>query len=174
MTLIAAGIGALATVAAAVIAAVATSGDEPSPTSTAHTPVVSSTPRALPTSLVQPTGDEPVRFRGAVRLTASGLDLDHVPPSISWEELRYAPGDGLSVGPAASSASWTGTEAPSRGKCEEILASDPHEPGHALGTPQPGTGLCLRTNVGRVAFLRVRQVIEDVVLIDTVIWEQRD
>lgn len=175
-TLIAAGIGALATVVGAIIAAVAASDDDPSPVSTALPQVTSSPIRATPSSAVQsPTDAGPVRFQGVVQLTSSGLDLDHIPPSPSWEELRYdaAPGKGLSVGPAASSAPWTGASSPDRGQCAQALASNPHEPGHVFGVPQAGTGFCLRTNVGRVAFLRVRQVIEDVTLLDAMIWEQR-
>ncbi|NUT38927.1 MAG: hypothetical protein HOV86_02980 [Thermoactinospora sp.] len=55
-----------------------------------------------------------------------------------------------------------------------MLACNQHDPGHTLGISQAGAGLCQRTDVGRVAFLRVRPVIEEVVLIDTVIWGRRD
>ncbi|GAA4088183.1 hypothetical protein GCM10022248_67580 [Nonomuraea soli] len=174
--MIAAGIGALATVAAAIIAAVAASDADSSPPGAVPTSVVGSTAPATSAPSVQPpTGDEPVRFQGAVRLTASGLDLDHVPPSASWEELRFDPaGKGLSVGPAASSAAWSGTSPATRRHCTQALALNPHEPGFSFGALQAGTAFCLRTNVGRVAFLRVRQVIEDVAVLDALIWEQRD
>ncbi|MFD0889787.1 hypothetical protein ACFQ08_35050, partial [Streptosporangium algeriense] len=131
-------------------------------------PVSPATPSAIPK-------DRTAQYQGARMLTVGGLDLDHIPPDPSWEDLRYEkrPGRGIMVGPALVSVVWSAAKAPSRAQCEEALGAG-LPAGHVFGHAAPGTAFCMWTNVDNVAFVRVAgQEGEEGVPVDLVVWPKQ-
>ncbi|WP_433243545.1 hypothetical protein ACQPYK_40020 [Streptosporangium sp. CA-135522] len=184
-TIVAAAIGVIS----AVIGAQAgKNGGESGPAATpaSSTRALSASPAAgttaSPPTTVSPTGvtsspngtkgDRTVRYHGTLLLTRSGFDLDHRTPDPSWEDLRYddRSGAGVFVGPASASAPWTAGSAPSHAQCEKALEAGTWRPGHRFGDAAPGTAFCMRTNIDRVAYIRIVEKTEEGVLVDITVW----
>ncbi|WP_386187104.1 hypothetical protein [Streptosporangium jomthongense] len=126
------------------------------------------TPSAIPK-------DRTAQYQGTRMLTESGLDLDHVPPDPSREDLRYEkrPGRGIMTGPSLVSVVWSAPKAPSRAQCEEALGAG-LPAGHVFGHTAPGTAFCMWTNVDNVAFVRVSGPEgEEGVPVDIVVWPKQ-
>ncbi|WP_203994989.1 hypothetical protein [Sphaerisporangium rufum] len=173
-------IGAAATVVAAVIGVLGSGdGDHATAASPPPTTAFPATPpfrsgSSNSTPLTPATTDSAeIRFQGRVRLTSGGLDLDHIPPDSSFEELRYEtqPGPGLRVDPALAAALWRTSGAPTRKACAHALDTSPLSPDHRFDDPAPGTTFCLRTNRDRVAFVQVLQAVDEGLALQVIVWD---
>nr|BFE87088.1 hypothetical protein GCM10020093_096890 [Planobispora longispora] len=77
----------------------------------------------------------------------------------------------MSVAPALASAPWTGQNPPSSAQCEEALRKSPWKSGHGFASPPPGTAFCMRTNVERLAHIRIVRTVDEGFLVDVLVWQ---